>query len=80
MSTVTEWFPMTVAPVYEGLYQLRFRYGGRTYWARWNNGEWKLSALQKMAAAGMTTRSDSAYNGEYIGWRGLAEKPEGFVA
>jgi hypothetical protein len=43
---LTEWFPATVKPVHEGVYQVYISSCFEEY-AMWKNGEWSLSRLTK---------------------------------
>lgn len=61
----TEWFPATVTPAREGVYQRKYRWG--VDYAYWNGRDWGVSAGTPWEAAGWR-KLLSAHD---LPWRGL---------
>lgn len=77
---LTEWFPASVPPARDGVYQLR-----QDAWARYADGVWFFCSDTADGAATETTpslfqigdRGGDRYNGgASMDWRGLAKEPK----
>jgi putative component of toxin-antitoxin plasmid stabilization module len=66
---LTEWFPATVKPVHEGVYEIRIDYFGTSY-ATWSKGLWTVSALSR-SSAGRQQRPSFQQNKT---WRGVSKE------
>lgn len=71
----TPWFDMSVEPVRDGVYLLRWK-NGLVFYARFWRGYWRTANVNHSFASRQTNHSVGVILGDAVGWCGLAEKPE----
>jgi hypothetical protein len=74
MNNLTPWFPISVAPVRNGVYELQPIDSSSYHYAMWLDGEWKLTTETPDEARHQTERSFAVYNGEIKSWRGFTSE------
>lgn len=77
---LTDWYPMNVWPMRSGIYELSSRLNNDQWFALFKGHQWYVARKEIRKAASERQLSMSAYNGIFIGWRGLAEDPNGGAA
>jgi hypothetical protein len=70
MPKLTQWYPGTIKPAREGVYQKQLPTS--IVYSRWWGGKWRALAMLADDAARQT--QESAFAGRP--WRGLAEEPK----
>lgn len=75
---LTDWFPDSIEPRREGVYEIRFENGNTLYalYSRWHKGFWRKNGEDRLQASKQTKHSffAKAKRGE-MQWRGLASDP-----
>ena len=71
----TPWFDMSVEPVRDGVYELRWK-NNIVFYARFWRGYWRTANIMHSLAAIQKAHSIGVILGDVKAWRGLAEKPE----
>lgn len=72
---LTELFPPSRKPARVGVYQHEFTDTKTIYFSLWNGKFWCINDWTAEQAKRHSTRSYSAYQPQFAGWRGLAVKP-----
>jgi len=76
---VTEWFPVSVNPVRDGVYEVDTPNNNANRYAYYDNKGWRLCASTVRDARGQKNKSDRCSLSSMIlhesKWRGLSSKP-----
>jgi hypothetical protein len=76
---VTEWFPVSVNPVRDGVYEVDTPNNNTNRYAYYDNKGWRLCASTVRDARGQKNKSDrcglSSMTLQESKWRGLSSKP-----
>jgi hypothetical protein len=76
---VTEWFPVSVNPVRDGVYEVDTLNNNANRYAYYDNKGWRLCAGSIKDARGEKSRPDAFRSSSMIlhesKWRGLSSKP-----
>lgn len=66
----TPWFPMSISPVHDGVYQVK--YDTHFAWSRWECGKWHLVSRLYYSAQSAVSKSVGCYDGTVTVWRGIS--------